>query len=236
MGFRFGAVVALLILLLPQVAHAEPILQLYVEGATYNEATESWDLPGDTFTLWVIGNTGAKDSGVIEDVKLAFAYNTGEVLGGTITPTTTGGYGGFVDPSTAALPVFSQTVTDGSTPLLGDGSPLPDHGIYGPGATWTEFLLGDFSLQDSQIADFMTALPTPGKANSAQINVYDITVTGVTDLHIDVYNHIDGKNHVRYTFAPFSHDAGSDPTPEPGTLVLFAGALAGYVCWRRRSR
>ena len=227
---------ALLWVVVPQLARAEPILQLYVEGATYDAGTESWTIDTDSFTLWVIGNTAKK--GTIEDVKLTFAYDSSETLGVTITPTTTGDLGGFSDPSTPGSPTFSQTVTDGSVPKLGDGSDLPEHGIYGAGTSWTEFLLGDFWLTDSPIADFQNAFPSPGAANSAQINAYDITVTGVTGLHIDTYDHVEGKTHTWYKFAPFSHDAGSGgetPVPEPGTLALFGFAIgAGWIVRRRR--
>jgi len=221
----------------PHLAKAEPVLQLYVEGASYDDGTESWTIDSDSFTLWVIGNTGWK--GTIEDVKLAFAYDSSETLGISITPSTTGGLGGFTDPSTPVAPTFIQTVTDGSSPKLGDGSDLPSHGIYGAGTAWTEFLLGDFTLTDSPIADFIDSFPSPNKDDAAQINVYDVTVSGVSGLHIDTYNHVAGSNHTWYKFAPFSHDAdggGETPVPEPGTLALLGAALGcGWFVRRRRS-
>ena len=39
---------------------ATPILQLYLEGGAYNETTESWDLYGDSFSLWTIGDTSLR--------------------------------------------------------------------------------------------------------------------------------------------------------------------------------
>jgi len=236
MSFRIGLAIALCVILAPQVVKAEPILQLYVEGATYDDGTDSWAIDSDTFTLWVIGNTGWK--GTIEDVKLAFAYDSSETLGVSITSTTTGGLGGFTDPSTPSVATFSKTVTDGSVPLIGDGSALPAHGIYGAGTSWTEYALGDFDLTDSPIADFQNAFPAAGAANSVQINVYDITVSGVTDLHIDAYDHVVANNHTFYKFAPPSHDAGAGgtPVPEPGSLLLCAAGIAGFAVWRRRRR
>src|SRR3990167_776293 len=52
--------ILLLALLLAPSAYALPILQLYVEGATYDTTTQTWVVSDSEFTLWVIGNTGQK--------------------------------------------------------------------------------------------------------------------------------------------------------------------------------
>ena len=149
------------------------ILQLYIEGATYDTESETWVASGgDTFRIWAIGNVdGDGGKGTIEDVKLSIAYASGDTPTISLTSSTTGGFGGFTDPSTPSDPVFSQTVTDGSSPLLGDGSPLPTHDIYGTGTDWTEYYLGDFNLTDSPGGDFSNSLPTPVGAGGFQINV-----------------------------------------------------------------
>lgn len=238
--------VACALLLISGAARAAPILQLYVEGSTYNTEHESWVFTpsnGEPIRLWVIGNVdGPGGMGTIVDVKLSVVYeDPGSPVSISLTPGTTEGYGGVADPSIPGDANYIQTVTDGSAPLLGDGSALPSHGVYHEGAVWQEFGLGDFDLTDSPIADFMGSFPDGFTAEAGQINVYEMTVEGaLTDLHIDVYNHVMAGNHVKYTFAPLSHDAGTGvndpfPVPEPGALGLFLVglmSLAGLM-WRR---
>ena len=79
-----GAGLATLVALAPP-AHALPILQMYIEGATYDQDTESWVTNQSNLTLWVIGDVGS--AGSILDVQLAAAYLTGET--GSITVTST---------------------------------------------------------------------------------------------------------------------------------------------------
>lgn len=228
------------LVVLSQTALAVPLLQLYVEGGEYDAATETWvvETNGDPIRLWVIGNVDGPGGQPIYDVRLAAAYESPEsgidpVF--TITGSTTGGYGGFTDPSQASDPTYLQTVTDGSTPILDDGTPLGPHGIYGAGTDWQEFALGDFDLIDSPLADFMSAFPAAGDI-AAQINVYEITVSGGSGwIHFDAYNHIAAGNSV---FAPFSHDAQA--VPEPATAVALAciglGGLVGRSKLRRLLR
>ena len=162
-------------------ALSTPVLQLYIEGATYDTDSESWvlaDPESGSARLWAIGNVeGPGGQGPILDVHLAVAYPEPE--DGPVTVTlnlsTTGDYGEFDDPSLSPVPTFLQTVTDGSIPRLNDGSPLPSHGVYGPGIDWQEFALGDFTSTDSPMGDFTGVFPSPEHQDAGQINVYEIS-------------------------------------------------------------
>jgi len=221
------------LLLLPMTASAIPLLQLYVEGGTYDAVTESWVIDftaGDPVRLWVIGNVaGPGSQGTIHDVKISVAYESsvGPDPVFNITGSTTGGFGGYTDPSTPANPTFLRTVTDGSVPTLFNGSDLPNHGSYGPGVDWQEYSLGNMDSPDSPVGDFIGSFPAPISSNVAQINVYEITVTGDIEwFHIDAYDHTASRTRV---FAPFSHDAHAVPEPAAivGLLTLGLGGLFG---------
>ena len=147
--------------------------------------------------------------------------------------------GGFTDLSIPGAPTFVKTVTDGTAPVLGDGSSLPPHGLFNQtGIYWNEYSLGDFTLTDSPIGDFIDSFPAPSAGKFGQINAYEVAITGTaTSVQIDVYDHIVGTNNTWYKFAPFSHDAetGGTPVPEPGTLALLGmGALGLFFVGRRR--
>ncbi len=205
-------------------AIAEPALQLYIEGSTYDHASETWiiDTNASSFRLWAIGNVG--QFGTIYDVKIAAVYDSPDNhnLKLKLEESTTGDHLGFTDDSIATSAIYHKTVTDGSTPLLGDGSPLPNHGEYGTGRTWQEFHIGDFNLIDSKIGNFdpIGGDPEPS-TKMGQINVYEVTISNAAEgtvVHFDLYNHVMGKTKAKYVFAPFSHDAGGShaPPPDPG--------------------
>lgn len=219
-----------------QEARAVPELQIYVEGAAYDASSETWVLSSaGSFDLWVIGNTDAKGS--IDDVKISAAVATAETGSITLTPTTTAL---LTDPSTPSAPTFIGLSADGAVPQLGDGSNLPTHGIYGPGTSFYEWSIGDFTLTDSPLADFSGPLyPTSFTADKAQINVYTVAVTGYTTVHFDAYDHYYNiKGDAKYVNAPFSHDGEGNvaPVPEPEIYAMMGLGLAllGFVGRRQR--
>ncbi len=243
--FRLLTAVLLAIFAVSTPCYAIPALQIYLEGATYDSDSETWVASGsDTLRLWVIGDVGSV--GTIADVKLSVAYDAAFTPTFTFTPSQTGGYLGYTDATTPVAPTYTQTqvVVDasGPFPLLGDGSSLPPHDVFLPGTAWQEFSLGDFASTDSAIADFTadssdSLVPQTGD-KSGQINVYDITITGVPSgftVHFDAYDHYTTGTSVKYKFAPLSHDGETTTVPEPTSLLLLGlGLLATSAAARKK--
>lgn len=204
---------------------AIPALQLYIEGATYDSQTETWVITEPVFKLWVIGNVG--QFGTIYDVKLAAAVKSDESGTITLTPTTTSL---VYDPSTPPEPSPTSNFPspDGAVPVMHDDRPLPKHGIYGPGVKFYEWSLGDFTLTDSPIGDFIDGFPTEFP-KQGQINAYIVEVSGFSWVHFDAYGY---KSNPGPVFAPFSHDAHY--TPEPSSLILLLAGGAILLRMRRR--
>lgn len=252
---RIAAVALLGSIIAAGPAVAEPVLQLYIEGASYDEGSESWLHEGSDIRLWVIGKT--TPSVVLRNVRLAVGYRAAGDVTIDFVPATTEAFGGFADPSTPEIPTLLGGVhTNGKPPVITAKKSLAKHGYYDESVYWQEFALGDFTLGDSPIADFAHGAPAPHPTHTGQINVYAVAVQGLTAggmVHFDAYGIEDNGKKQSAAFAPFSHDAfwnyvslpppppEVDPSleliPAPGAIGLFAaGVLVLGAGARRRPR
>jgi len=210
-------------------ASALPILQIFIEGATYDQDTESWVTNQPDLTLWVIGDVAG--AGPILDVQLTAAFLTGETGSVSISPTQTVL---LSDPSLSATPILNTGVgADGTVPVMSSGEALPNHGIYGSGTSFMQWGLGNMTLTDSAIGDFGNGLPGTF-TSSGQINAYNISISGYSMIHFDTFNHVESPSHVLFG----SSFESVSSVPEPGSLLLLGlglgGAFLGAI--RRRPR
>ncbi len=115
------------------------------------------------------------------------------------------------------------------------GNPgIPDHGVFDtyfmsyPFKFDSNNQVGSYNTQDNP-GQFSDYLPGTG-LYCAAFNFDTTNLSGDVTIHFDLYN-----NEV---FAPFSHDAQSDPppegVPEPGTLLFFSLGLASLIGLRRK--
>lgn len=207
MHLRLGLLApAAAILFAASSVSAIPVLQIYVEGATYDTNSETWITTASDFKLWVVGNVDAH--GAILNTKLTASFFG---LGGgsiSFTPTTTGL---ITDPSTPSAPSAAGS-GNGGHPVL------PNHGIFNDATLhhWTDYTIGDMSLTDSPIGDYSGSPAWPTSfPNNGQVNVYQVHVEGWTKVHFDAYGVTVNTTNGRETTwkTPGSHD-GQVPVEE----------------------
>ena len=235
-------------------AHAVPTLQIFIPGASYDEATETWVIQSYDYELWVVGEV--ETHGPIYDVKISLAVPEGEDgsititwlepgeadYGGggvsALTLTEAGGMGyDAYRASYAGGPPAPSTYgfASNSTPLMGDGSELPPHGVFP--SDFYEYYVGDFTTTEDTVYDYT---PGPGydggpvypsdftgDGKGGDIKRFRVQVEGYSWMDIVAYDHyVQSNEKAHYVFSPFSHDGGGGaPVPEPGTIALFGMGL-----------
>ncbi len=213
---------AAILLAFASSASAIPLLQIYIEGATYDSVSETWVTNSSSFDLWVIANTnGPGSKGRLYDVTLVATALEGSLSDMTITGSSTSL---VTDPSVASDPVADVTG-------IGAHHSLAPHSIFTGSNVWQDFLLGDMMLADSPIGNASPPEMFPdligGVPNSAQINVYQVELAGeFTSIHFDGFGYYYNAAKNKFTFAPFSHDGEAIPITEPVGLMLI---LLGFI-------
>lgn len=221
---------AILVLAFGSTSQAIPDLQVWIDGATYDESTQTWVTGATTFDLYIIGTAG------LTDVKVSMAL---------------GDYAEFDDPNAAGVSVSGVGAYNpwvwGYAPSTffpdtwdGGSSDLAKHGIFP--AWFTEFNAGDFAdmgglgntnQDDANLNSEPFWFPTDGYIGSSnhrgEFKKFTITLSNTGAVHFDAYTLLSSGKIDK--FAPFSHDA--EAVPEPTTAILFGLGMGGAALVRR---
>lgn len=190
-------------------AKAIPSLQVFIPGATYDVATETWVTTESNFTVWIVA------SEPVYGVSITASLGGADPYGGLIT--------------------MGGTSYSGADFTSGLHPDLPPHGIFP--TDWVDYGIGDLTTMTANtIADFNDGYEhgvTPLN-HTGQIYMVDISITGFSEVHFDAWGYVDRGQQTDPLFvkAPFSHDGGT-AVPEPATALLFALGAAGMGLRRK---
>jgi hypothetical protein len=219
-----GMLAGLCLTLGASVAHAVPVLQVYVEGAVYDSAIETWvlDTANSSGTVTITATTQNGNSGVrpIDGVQMVVSALDDDSFSATLT-------GGDANLDLVA---FSGA---GSSPILNGGD-------ANSAASYLSFGLGSFGGNADATFDYND--PDADGNSSGNSQTYVLTLTDLTGtVIIDAYG-FDSRN--RLVFAPYSHNGAmtivSDvpefsATGATPAATLLLGALALLHSRRRRT-
>lgn len=205
----------LIVLGAPTLAHATPVLQVYMEGSSYNTDTESWELTSTDGTANVQVLVTLDEGETLSDVVLYVAFDSAN----------TGASVSLIDEGGASV---------SSTTGTGTPSSLSSHGIYGSDSTYVAFDLGDFTVT----TDVVCNMTDGDGCTSGDARTYALTFTGITgSVHLDASG-VNDKGRIK--FAPYSHDADvvtSVPELSASGVAPAAALLSGalvLISTRRR--
>ncbi|MBW1796619.1 MAG: choice-of-anchor N protein [Deltaproteobacteria bacterium] len=229
--------IAIVMIVIPNLALAVPNLQIYIPGATYDAETETWIIYSYDYQLWVVGANLD-----IYDVKFAAAVPTDE--DGTIDVTWAQGQLCDTDGTVVKEPDYSETLDEtmdysvdpyisfcaDGTPTMGDGSELPPHGVFP--TSYYEYYIGDFGTTQ-EVQNYIPG-DEWGDPADGEIKKFDISVDGYMWVDIVAYDHyIQANEKTHCIFSPFSHD-GASTIPEPATMLLLGTGLIGLAAFGRK--
>jgi hypothetical protein len=233
---NFISIFILLLGLTASQVMAIPVLQLTIDGGTYNTSTETTVTTNKIFNLYSL-LTADSAAG---DYRLSIAVVPALTVGAG------GDYGSFTLNGTELFDVTGDMVF-GTPPADTFGRPdsLPTHGIFD-----TYYMEYGFNFDPTQTSKPYNVTDTgnigviPVAGTGAFWQMFEFNVTGLTAntlLHFDLYR-VDPTTGTLFSansFAPFSHDAEDGPTgnnvPEPQSLILLVMGLIVSVFASRRN-
>ena len=219
-------------------ASAIPSLQLGpgTGSWTYDGSTQTWVTTDNPLELVATANATTGNGSYAWDA--AGAGNQIAYLVVSAVPMTT--FDNFditISNDGGALPMYTSGV---GAPPIEDPNSLAPHGIFD---TYFEIYQFDFDGAVTTIGDTQPGGSGVGDGFLETFNVV-INSNGGDALHFDLFTVIDdgilalgsGPDKTLVSeFAPFSHDAQTNPIPEPSSALLFsAGMLVAGRAIRRR--